>query len=141
MRSGCGRELATGLEQLAALATGPEHAQVLARLGMLRLQRLRDVDAAIDAFDEALAFDAAEKTARATLEKLAALGDHRLKAARVLEPVYRREGAQAPLMKLLELRGRCGRRRRPGAREERLASLRGGGGPRDRSEEARVASG
>lgn len=112
-------ELATGLEQLATLAAGPEHAQVMARLGLLRLQRLRDVDAAIDAFDEALAFDAAEKTARTTLEKLAALGDHRLKAARVLEPLYRREGAQAPLMKLLELRGSLAT-----DSKERLAALR-----------------
>ncbi len=113
-------ELATGLTHLASLTTGhPEHGQVMGRLGMLRLQRLRDVDAAIDAFDEALAFDAGEKTARATLEKLAAIGDHRLKAARVLEPVYRREGAQAPLMKLLELRGSLAT-----DPQERLASLR-----------------
>ena len=66
-----------------------------------------------------LAADATEKTARATLEKLATLGDHRLKAARVLEPVYRREGAQAPLMKLLELRGSL-----TTDPQERLASLR-----------------
>ncbi|HEX8796217.1 MAG TPA: tetratricopeptide repeat protein [Polyangiaceae bacterium] len=98
-------ELGTGLEQLAGLATGQEHAQVMGRLGLLRLQRLRDVDAAIEAFDRALASDASEKTARSTLEKLAGLGEHRLEAARVLEPVYRREGAQAPLMKLLEVRG------------------------------------
>ena len=98
-------ELGKALEQEATLLTGPEHAAVMSRLGLLRLQRLRDTDAAIEAFDEALAFDSTDKTARSTLEKLAALGDHRLQAARVLEPLYRREGAAAPLLKLLELRG------------------------------------
>ena len=55
-------------------SSGQEHAAAMARLGLLRMQRLRDVDGAIEAFDEALAFDSADKTARSTLEKLAALG-------------------------------------------------------------------
>ncbi len=98
-------ELAEALALEAALTTGAEHAQIMARLGTLRMARLRDVPGAIDAYDEALAFDPFEKTARTTLEKLAALGDHRLAAARVLEPLYRREGATGPLLKVLELRG------------------------------------
>ncbi|HEY8040437.1 MAG TPA: tetratricopeptide repeat protein, partial [Polyangiaceae bacterium] len=112
-------ELGQALEQLAGLTAGPEHAEVMARLGSLRMQRLRDLDGAIEAFDEALAFDAHEKTARSTLEKMAALGDHRLKAARVLEPVYRREGATGPLLKVLELRGSLA-----AELDERLAALR-----------------
>ena len=98
-------DLAQALASDAALTGGPDRAPLLARLGMLRLQRLKDVDGAIDAFDQALASDPAEKTARTTLEKLAGLGDHRLQAARVLEPLYRREGANAPLLQVLELRG------------------------------------
>ena len=73
--------------------------------GTVRMVRLRDVPGALDAFQEALAFDPQERTSRATLEKLAAVGDHRLAAGRVLEPVYRREGAAGPLLKVLELRG------------------------------------
>jgi tetratricopeptide (TPR) repeat protein len=98
-------ELAEATAQEAALLAGPERGAAMARLGSLRLQRLKDVEGAIDAFDAALAQDPTEKTARATLEKLTALGDHRLQAARVLEPMYRREGATQPLLKLLELRG------------------------------------
>ncbi|HEX3345634.1 MAG TPA: tetratricopeptide repeat protein, partial [Polyangiaceae bacterium] len=112
-------ELAQALEQEASLLAGPPHAAVMSRLGLLRMQRLRDTDAAIEAFDEALAFDATDKTARSTLEKLTALGDHRLQAARVLEPVFRREGATASLLKLLELRGALA-----AAVEDRLAALR-----------------
>jgi len=91
----------------------------MSRLGLLRMQRLRDTDGAIEAFDEALAFDAADKTARSTLEKLTSLGDHRLQAARVLEPVYRREAATGPLLKLLELRGSLA-----ASVDDRLAALR-----------------
>jgi tetratricopeptide (TPR) repeat protein len=114
-------ELAQALEQDAALAEGTERAALFARVGMLRLQRLRDSESAIRAFEEALSHDANDKTARLTLEKLAALGDHRLAAARVLEPVYRREGAVAPLLKILELRGSLAT-----DVDERLAALREG---------------
>jgi tetratricopeptide (TPR) repeat protein len=98
-------ELVEAVDQEASVSAGTEQAALLARLGMLRMQRLRDARGAIDAFERALAVDPAEKTARTTLEKLAAVGDQRLAAAHVLEPVYRREGATGPLLKLLELRG------------------------------------
>ena len=47
------------------------------------------------------------------------LGDNRLQAAHVLEPIYRREQATVPLLKLLELRGSLA-----APVEERLAALR-----------------
>jgi tetratricopeptide (TPR) repeat protein len=112
-------ELAEALGHEASLLAGAEHAAVMSRLGLLKMQRLRDTDGAIEAFDEALAFDATDKTARSTLEKLTSLGDHRLQAARVLEPVYRREAATGPLLKLLELRGSLG-----ASVDDRLAALR-----------------
>lgn len=98
-------ELCTALANEATLVESAEHAAVMSRLGNVRLLRLRDADGAIDAFDEALGFDATDKVARAALEKLTGAGDHRLKAARVLEPLYRREGVTGPLVKVLELRG------------------------------------
>ncbi len=98
-------ELADALARDAALAEGRESAEVLSRLGTVRMLRLRDIPSALDAFQEALAFDPQERTARTTLEKLAGLGDHRLAAGRILEPVYRRDGATGPLLKVLELRG------------------------------------
>jgi len=98
-------ELTAALAHDAALASGREQGEILARLGATRLSKLRDVAGALDAFQEALAFDPQERTARAALERLTAAGDHRLEAAAVLEPIYRREGALGPLLKLLELRG------------------------------------
>ncbi len=98
-------ELAEMLARDAGLAEGRQQAEVLARLGTVRMVRLRDFSGALDAFQEALAFDPQERTSRATLEKLASTGEHRLAAGRVLEPVYRRDGAAGPLLKVLELRG------------------------------------
>jgi tetratricopeptide (TPR) repeat protein len=98
-------ELAEGLASDAGLTPAPERAQVLARLGAVKLQRLHDTSGAIAVFAEALAAEPQEKTARIMLEKLAAGGEHRLAAARVLEPIFRRESARAPLIKMLEIRG------------------------------------
>ena len=95
---------------LEALRQWPELAQALAprrssrprasgrrstrASAQVRLQRTRETDEAIDAFKRALAIDAAEKTSRAALEKLLLVGDHRLAAAAVLEPLYRAEDAR-----------------------------------------------
>jgi golgin subfamily B member 1 len=98
-------ELAEALAQDATLASGRERAEQLSRLGMLRMQRLRDMPGALESFKEALGIEPQERVARSTLEKLAAHGDNRLAAAGVLEPVYRAEGASGPLLKVLELRG------------------------------------
>src|SRR5580692_753372 len=98
-------ELAAALAHDAAQAAGPEQGEILARLGMVRLTRLRDVPGALEAFQAALAFDPHERTARSALERLTTTGEHRLEAGAALEPIYRREGALAPLLKLLELRG------------------------------------
>ncbi len=112
-------ELCTTLEGEASFLGGAERAAILSRLGNVRLQRLRDAGAAIAAFAAALAADAGDKIARGALEKLTSAGDQRLEAARVLEPIYRREGATAPLVKVLELRGALG-----ADVDERLGALR-----------------
>jgi tetratricopeptide (TPR) repeat protein len=116
-------ELCTTLEGEAGFLAGAEHAAIMSRLGNVRLQRLRDAGGAIAAFAGALASEATDKIARSALEKLTSAGDHRLEAARVLEPIYRREGATAQLIKVLELRGGLG-----GDVEERLSALREGAG-------------
>jgi tetratricopeptide (TPR) repeat protein len=107
------QDLADALAQDASLASGSEQAEILGRLGTIRMLRLRDVRGALDAFEEALAFDPHERVARTTLEKLASAthagGDHRVEAGAVLEPIYRREGARAPLSKVLEARGSLAR--------------------------------
>ncbi len=99
------QELGEALAQESELAPVEERAPVLSRLGLLKLQRLQDAPGAIAVLAQALAFDPVEKTARATLEKLAAHGEQRLAAGRALEPIYRRERASAPLLRVLEVRG------------------------------------
>ncbi len=97
-------ELAAALEHDASLAPTEERAAILSRLGLVYLNRTRDQDAAIEAFKSALAIDPQEKTSRATLEKLLAAGDHRLTAAGVLEPLYRREDDVQGLLRVLDLK-------------------------------------
>ena len=67
-------EMAEALAQDAALAPRAERAVILARMGVLRLERLGNAGSAIDAFAEALVVDEREPTARASL-KLAAGGE------------------------------------------------------------------
>jgi tetratricopeptide (TPR) repeat protein len=97
-------ELASALVRDAELAPVEERPAILARLGTVYLTRTRNVDAAIEAFKSALAADPQEKTSRATLEKLLAAGDHRLAAAAVLEPVYRRDDDVTGLLRVLDLK-------------------------------------
>jgi tetratricopeptide (TPR) repeat protein len=112
--------LADALSQGAGLSNAPgERAGLFAQIGALRALRLRDPAGAVTAFARALAEDPAEKTSRATLEKLVAHGEHRLEAARVLEGVYRSEGAGGALLKILEVVGSL-----EAAPEGRLAALR-----------------
>ena len=59
-------ELAATLASDAQLAPEAERAAVYARLAVVRLQRTREVDLAIDAFRRALAADPTEKTSRAS---------------------------------------------------------------------------
>jgi tetratricopeptide (TPR) repeat protein len=112
-------DLAAAFARQASLTVGSEHAKIMARLGALRIAKLGDAQGAIDAFAKALAFDPSEKNARMGLEKLAASGDHRLAAARVLEPMVRREEGGVALLELLELRGCLAPEL-----DERLAALR-----------------
>ncbi|MBX3213392.1 MAG: tetratricopeptide repeat protein [Labilithrix sp.] len=97
-------ELAEALTKDAELASEEERPLVLARLGSVYLQRTRDTDAAIDAFKRALDLDAAEKTSRATLEKLLLAAEHRLAASAVLEPIYRGEQNAQGLLRVLDIR-------------------------------------
>lgn len=97
-------ELAAALVHDAGLAPVEERPAILARLGLVYLTRTRDQDAAIDAFKRALDADPAEKTSRATLEKLLAAGEHRLAAASVLEPVYRRDDEVNGLLRVLDIK-------------------------------------
>ncbi|WP_394823719.1 tetratricopeptide repeat protein [Pendulispora albinea] len=111
-------ELAQALEADAALVPESDRGATLAKAGLVRLQRLRDVPGAIDSFRRALASDAGEKTAREALEKLLAAGDYRVAAAQALEPLYRAEESIAGLLRVLEVRATLGAHP-----EDRLSAL------------------
>jgi golgin subfamily B member 1 len=97
-------DLATALEGEAALSPESERGAILGRAGIVRLQRLREVPAAIDVFRRALAADAGERTSRGALEKLLAAGEHRVSAANALEPIYRAEDFFTGLLRVLEVK-------------------------------------
>ena len=102
-------ELTQALAADAQLAPEGERAGILARLGHVHLQKTKQIEDAIDAYERALAVDATEKTSRAALERLLASGDHRLAAAAVLEPIHRSEdGAGAGLLRVLEAKATLG---------------------------------
>jgi tetratricopeptide (TPR) repeat protein len=111
-------DLAQALAADAQLAPESERAAIWARLAHVRLQRTNEKEAAIEAFKQALAVDPHEKSSRTTLEKLLTIGENRLAAGAVLEPIYRSEGNQAGLLRVLELRAGLG-----ASVEDRLAAL------------------
>ncbi len=97
-------ELATALDAEATLAPEGERAALYAKLGVVRLQKTRDVPGAIEAFRRALAVEPAEKTSRSALEKLLAGGENRLAAAEVLEPLQRAEHNVAGMLRVLDVK-------------------------------------
>ncbi len=97
-------DLVAALANDADLASEVERPAILARLGTVHLSRTRDAAAAIDAFRRSLELDPADKTSRATLEKLLMTTEHREAAAAVLEPFYRREENAQGLLRVLEIR-------------------------------------
>ena len=115
-------DLAEALAAEAQLAPEGERPAIYARLGSVHLARLRDAPAALEAYRRALALDPNDKSVRGAVEKLLSVGDHRLAAAAVLEPLYRRAGASdvssAQLLRLLDVRASLSK-----TATERLAAL------------------
>jgi tetratricopeptide (TPR) repeat protein len=97
-------ELAIALDAEATLAPEGERAALYAKLGVVRLQKTRDLPGAVEAFRRALAVEPAEKTSRSALEKLLAAGDHRVAAAEVLEPLHRSERNVAGMLRVLDVK-------------------------------------
>src|SRR5215471_1612108 len=94
-------ELAEVLRAEVELASEAEKAPLLCKLGVLALERQRDVGAAIGAFERALHFDAKDEISRQRLEGLLNDAEHGPAAAMVLEPLYRAEGNAQGLLLIL----------------------------------------
>ncbi|MCL2779080.1 MAG: tetratricopeptide repeat protein [Polyangiaceae bacterium] len=97
-------ELAVALVNDARLAPEEQRPAIFARLGTVHITRIGDVDAAIEAFRNALEGNPQEKTSRAALEKLLLAGERRLAVAAVLEPVYQRDNDDQSLLRVLDVK-------------------------------------
>ena len=97
-------DLGRVLMQDAELADDAEKPVLFGRLGLFHLQKTRNFEAAFVAFGEALTLDPSEPSCRSTVESLLASPDHRLRAAHVLEPIYRRDGDTKAMLRVLEVR-------------------------------------
>src|SRR5262249_40761129 len=97
-------ELGSIIEADAALAPATERTSVLARLANVRMTKLGDASGALEAYGRALAIDPADRASRLAVEKLLAAGDVRLRAAELLDPIYRAENWAAGMLKVLEAR-------------------------------------
>lgn len=111
-------ELAVLLEDDATLAPANERGAILARAGLVRLARLREIPQAISLLSQALKYDRSASAAQTALEKLLSSGDHRLAAAVALEPFYRAVESQAGLLRVLELKAK-----EATSTDDRLAAL------------------
>lgn len=96
--------LAEALEQSAKLQPADEASHTLARLGQLRIEFLGDARSAVSAFHDALQADPENRASRQALERLVQVAGLELEAARVLEPLYRKEQNAPGLVTLLKAR-------------------------------------
>ncbi|HMJ54867.1 MAG TPA: tetratricopeptide repeat protein [Polyangiaceae bacterium] len=117
-KEGAFAELADGLRQEIALAPREEHADLLTRLGLVCLRHLKDSAAALEAFRAVLALDPHAAAARKAVEGLLKSPDAALRAAELLEPIYRQDQQWAGLLTVLEARVKA-----TTALESRLAIL------------------
>ncbi len=101
-------ELAAMLEHDAELLHGEDRLATLVRLGHVRVTRLADARGALLALRSALAINPRDPAARSATEKLLLIGDARLEAADVLEPLFRAEELASGLVRVLEVRAELG---------------------------------
>jgi tetratricopeptide (TPR) repeat protein len=97
-------DLAETLEKDLELAeTQERRLALLAHLGQVRQTKLANVEAAIDAYRQALALDPAHGPSRAALEDLLTNEAARREAAAILRPLYEAEGEHIRLLRVLDI--------------------------------------
>lgn len=102
------QDVAAALERRALTVAEPERIPLLVKIGQLRLAHLGDPSGALATFSEVLRVQPDEAASRTALEWLLGSGEARLAAADVLEPIYRAEGNQAGIVRVLETRAELG---------------------------------
>ncbi len=98
------QDLADTLEADVALTEEPKDLLGLyARLGVVRLERLKDVAGAIEAHKQALAIDAKHAVSRNALEGLLTDADARREVSGILRPFYEAEKDHMRFLRVLEI--------------------------------------
>lgn len=93
------------LEARAKGAADPlEKAQLLAKAGMVHLERLEHPTRALARFQQSQGLCPGESISRGGLQRLVSEGEHRLAAAAILEPLLRPEGPSPALFEVLATR-------------------------------------
>lgn len=96
------RELEGALERELEAAPPDAEVELRFRLGVLREQRLDDLDGALAQYAVVLAAAPEHAPTQRAVEALFSSGTRARTAGALLEPVYRAQGAQAPLLEVLE---------------------------------------
>ncbi|MGO9837833.1 MAG: tetratricopeptide repeat protein [Polyangiaceae bacterium] len=98
------QDLADTLELELGLADSPvDKLAILARLGEVRQRKLGNVEAAIDAYREALGIDPSDGRCRGALEAMLDDAQARRVAAGILRPLYEADGLNEKLLRVLEI--------------------------------------
>ncbi len=98
------QDLADALEADLALAeTAADKLAILARLGGVRQGKLNDVEGAVGAYREALAFDPSDARCRAALEAMLDVPEARRSVAAILRPLYEGDSLSEKLLRVLEI--------------------------------------
>jgi len=102
-------DLAENLEAQLALADDPTaQSQLMLRLADLRETRMKQVESAIEIYNQILERDPDNAPALAALERLGKLAEHELAIAEILEPLYRQSGDWQKLVGVHEVQVRRG---------------------------------
>jgi len=97
-------DLAETLEaELGIASENAARISLLTRLGDVRRKRLSDVEAAIEAYRQALTLDPAAGPARGALEELLDDEIARREAAEILRPLYEAASENQPLLRVLDI--------------------------------------
>ena len=90
---------------LEIVQSDADRLDLLAKLGDLRGEKLRDLEGALDAYRRALTLDTTHSASRAALEKLLDSEESlaRRESAAILHPIYEGEGAHEALLRVIEI--------------------------------------
>jgi tetratricopeptide (TPR) repeat protein len=89
--------------EIALSESESERVDLLYRIGEVRRTRMKDLEASIESYREALLLDPGHAPSRAALEALLGNDDARREAAQLLRPLYEADGLHDKLLRVLDI--------------------------------------